>query len=127
MKLIFSCQLSNLFPLLASLLAMKAKPLKDNEGAIGVVATGTSAFTSITYSEIAEDFSPGDSFEMNKNSTYGLSLNTHTTHKSSTTAPIVTTANQAYGYSNQMVGGAAVPATYATVYEDCPDYSYVNN
>ena len=102
---------------------MRAKPLKENGGAIGVVATGTSVMASTCYSDLMEDISAGDSFKMNKNPTYGLCQNTHTQLKS--TDPIVTTANQAYGYSNKMVGGAAAPATYATVYEDCPDYSYV--
>ena len=43
LKSIFGHQFSNLFRLLAPLLEMEAKQLKDNGGAIGVVATCTSA------------------------------------------------------------------------------------
>ena len=102
---------------------MKAKPHKENEGAIKVVSTGASAMASTCYSDLMEEISAGDSFKMNKNPTYGLCHDTHTQVKS--TDPIVTTANQAYGYSNQMVGGAAAPAIDAAVYEDCRDYSHV--
>ena len=105
------------FPYLPSLLKMKAKPLKDNGGDIGVVATGTSAaMASTSYSDLTEEISARDSFKMNKNPTYGLCHDTYPRCKS--TDPIVTTANQAYGYSKKMVCGAADPATSATIYED---------
>ena len=67
--------------------------------------------------------SPGDSYEMDKNPTYGMQ------HKTTSIGgdAVVTTANQAYGSFKNMVYDSASSAyvTADTVYEDCQEYSYV--
>ena len=67
--------------------------------------------------------SPGDSYEMDKNPTYGMQ------HKTTSIGgdAVVATANQAYGSFRNMVCDSASSAyvTADTVYEDCQEYSYV--
>ena len=74
----------------------------------------------------AEDISPGDAFDMDKNPTYGLSVNTPTQYKTTTanTDPIAT-ANQAYGCFEKMACNVAPGSNNDTannLYEDCHIY-----